>query len=186
MDLEKLIDQLTRLEKSMSGLLEAPPPPSVEKYQPRADLDTILALPRGTFDAEQIPRLVLQHLSDFFQGGILLQRRAWHGNNAWSISEYICCGQHHTVTPQMQTDLSYLLKGLSPQQIGTIFGRTPAKALIPHLPAPLAVLHEEDTFAYLMVPREDVAYIWFSQTPALWREDQMRHALGLINQAFTP
>lgn len=188
MDLEKLIDQLAKLESSMSGLLEADPGVNKEylpPFQARSDLHTVSELSRISAEDAQTPSLVLMQLSDFFLAGILLQRRAWRGDSAWTMTEYISQGQHRKLPPLKQADLSGLVKGLSPSLTTTTVKRTSAAALLARLPVQLNIPSAE-TFAYLMVPTNEVAYIWFSQTPALWSEDQMRHALRLINQAFTP
>lgn len=188
MDMEKLIDQLTRIENSMSELLEdkAPRATKTTPFQPRTDFFSLQPQALSTSEVAARPQLVLKQLGEFFQAAVLLQRRAWSGKNLWTACELICHGQAATVAPLQQTDLSYLMKfNLAAAPSSIAVRRVPASQLLPRLPLPLAHLDTEGSFAYLVLATADVAYILFSQTPALWSEDQMLHTHQFINQVFT-
>ncbi|MGE0763716.1 MAG: hypothetical protein AB7N80_10600 [Bdellovibrionales bacterium] len=186
MDLEKLIDQLAKLENSARDLLESKPEAGkalteTTAFEPRTDILSVQVLNKTSAEDPALPGLVLQQLSPFFVGGLLLQRRAWRGENQWCLTEYLLHGQHHTLAPQMQKDLSRFVQTLPVDTVR----RAPAAALLDQLPLKLPI-NARETFAYLMVPTPETAYIWFSQTAELWNEGNMRHTLNLINQAFTP
>lgn len=187
MDLEKLIEQLTKLENSVSGMLDTTPLTTAENplhdydFQISGDIKDLRSLPVPGLNDPQLPSLVLRHLNPYFVAGLLIERRAWRGMNQWSLTESTVAGEHQTWPPDQQKDLSALIRPLRADEVR----RTPSAPLLARLPLQLK-LPVTDTDAYLMVPTPEVAYIWFSRTPLIWAESELRHALKLITQAFAP
>src|SRR5690349_20253213 len=152
MDLEKLLEQLTKLETSVTGLLESTPHLNSNSgsFQVRDDLQSVTALNVGAPDDPSLPSQVLQQLGSCFVGGLLLQRRAWRGINQWCLTETIVANQHQVWPPEKQLDFSGLIIQVPPDEVR----RAKAIQFLPLFPKEVKI-PTQDTHGYLMMPTNE-------------------------------
>lgn len=182
--LRGLVERFEHLEESMAELLDnddlATRLEHMRSFAPSSDFENVVALMDPSASRpEDLPFLVLQRLSPYFEGGLLAQRSDPTAD--WMLTALISRGQHFALSPSERPTLSQLIQPLQPQQVLM----APATALVGEIPVRLPSW-STTAKAFLLMPTPVTSYILISDIPPLWREDHVRRTLNLVNRAFNP
>jgi len=148
-------------------------------FAPQMGLDKIERLVSAEPSDPNLPRLVLENLTPFFDAGLLAQRGPDPDHPNWWVTDLAWRGNTFHLELADQLRASSIVPEITPLQVH----RADAPAVLKQLAMPFLKI-AGDTQAYLLRPTPSIAYVLFSRLPELWAPDHVANAHKLINKSF--
>ncbi len=137
----------------------------------QSGLDQVESLVAGDPQDKDIAPRVLDRLSPFFEGGLLLQNG--------KVTDLFWRGNVFHLGVKDQIAAQNILPEITPLQVH----KTTAKKILSHLKLDFMV-PKGDAEGYLLKPTPVVGFVLISTLAAPWTEDHVAHAHRLINKCF--
>ena len=148
-------------------------------FTAQTGLDKIERLVSADPSDPNLPRLVLENLSPFFEASLLVQRGPDPDHPNWWVTDLAWRGNVFNLELADQLRASSLVPEITPLQVH----RAVAPAVLKQLAMPFLKV-AGDSQAYLLRPTPSIAYVLFSRLPEPWAPDHVASAHKLVNKSF--